>query len=128
MDSKHLRKRFSVTSDLTEVAKAKAESDARRKSLEAQHQEEKEYGQRLSMIIQKRLGGRFPPVKKENILAQIEGHVKRSVTRVVADSKKNGQTSEEATDTAMTRGRFVAEQHGLNDLTDRMLEHIKKIE
>ena len=49
----------------------------------------------------------------------------RRNAQVVPDNRCR-LTAEEAEDSAMSKARFVAEKHGLSDLTDRMVEHVKK--
>src|ERR1035438_10193372 len=124
-----MRERFDVNSNLTEVANALRQSEARQATLNAQLQEESEYTQHLSSIITERLRVIFtesgtPDFDGKAILCKIEANVKRSVSRVVADRKKQGRGPEEARTGAIDKARVVADHYCLGDLTDAVLRHV----
>src|ERR1022692_3261024 len=88
--------RFDVTSSLVDVANALQHSGIRQTQLKAQLQEEEEYSRHLLAILSERFSTGFPGLTGEQALRKVEANVRRSVSRVVADKKKQGRGREEA--------------------------------
>jgi hypothetical protein len=118
------RQRFDVTSNLTDVCNALAECRATIERLEKDLETEKEYREHLSSILRQRLAGKFPAMTAEEMLRKIEADVKKSVTRVVADRKKQGRNSEDAKTAAAARTHHVISKYHLNELTKNMRDFI----
>jgi hypothetical protein len=117
-------RQFDVTSKLADVANALHESESRQTQLKAQLQEEEEYSRHLLAILSERFSTGFPGLTGEEALRKIEANVRRSVSRVVADKKKQGRGREEARIAAIDKAHIVADRYGLSDLTDGILKHV----
>jgi hypothetical protein len=133
---KIIQQPLDVTSPVKDVANALNECIARIKTLQTEKQalqakldEEDNHRQRLSDVLYQHLRASFkelgaPDFSGEDILRTIEANVKRSVSAVVRDKKKQGRGPQEAKTAARARARIVIDKYHLNDLTESMLKHV----